>query len=190
MLRALLIWFCFTEISKTPGSSSRSAWSPWHFSENLDQLGTWYIYILGINSKHIRKLPSVEIGSKKWSSQINPAVVKWTWWFATHLITFISEDNDAFFFKNEQCFFYIMVSINTFCWSLSAIYVHAMITVHPMITPIRWPPPRSRVHPGAREPRNREWWKIHFLCILVVAILWVPPLGKSLNVLDEYAFQD
>lgn len=150
MLRALLIWLCFTEILKKTGSSSRSAWSPWHFSENLDQLGTWYIYIyiLGINSKHIRKLPSVEIGSKKWSNRINPAVVKWTWWFATH-------PDPHLHFWRQWCIFFQEWAMFFFHHGLNQ---HILLVTCNMY--IRWsqfrfylPPPRSRAHPGAREQR-------------------------------------
>lgn len=159
MLRALLIWLCFTEILKKTGSSSRSAWSPWHFSENLDQLGTWYIYIYLVSIRSIFA-NFLQLKSDQKSDQIESILQLWNEHDGsphTRTHTYISEDNDAFFSKNEPCFFSSWFESTHFAGHLQ--YVHPMITVPflsttPEVTGASW-------CKGAEVPR--EWWKIHLL---------------------------
>lgn len=189
MLRALLIWLCFTEILKKTGSSSRSAWSPWHFSENLDQLGTWYIYIYLVSIRSIFA-NFLQLKSDQKSDQIESILQLWNEHDGsphTRTHTYISEDNDAFFSKNEPCFFF-MVWINTFCWSLAICTSddHSSVSIY-------HPRGHGRILVQGSRGSSGMVKNSSFSAFLVVAILWVPPLGKSwklVNVLDEYAFQD
>lgn len=160
MLRALLIWLCFTEILKKTGSSSRSAWSPWHFSENLDQLGTWYIYIYtwyqfeaySQTSFSWNRIKKVIKSNQSCSCEMNMMVRHTPGPTPTFLKTMMH-----FFPRMSHVFFSSWFESTHFAGHLQ--YVHPMITVPflsttPEVTGASW-------CKGAEVPR--EWWKIHLL---------------------------